>query len=209
MRPARLLGAARLAPPGPPFGRSAPLRGAVERKLILRRAFDRPAIHNINIYRSISVNLVRPARLLGAARLAPPGPPFGRSAPLRGAVERKLVLRRAFDRPAIHNINIYRSISVNLVRPARLLGAERLAPPGPPFGRSAPLRGAVERKLVLCRAFDRPAIHNINIYRSISVNLVRPARFERATFRFGVVVDHPAHVLQNTPDLVFQRLSGS
>jgi hypothetical protein len=38
--------------------------------------------------------------------------------------------------------------------------------------------------------------------------LVRPARFERATFRFGVVADHSAHVLPNTPYFVFQRLSG-
>ena len=37
-----------------------------------------------------------------------------------------------------------------------------------------------------------------------AVRLARPAEFEPATRSFGVWADHCAHVLPNTPDLVFQ-----
>jgi hypothetical protein len=42
----------------------------------------------------------------------------------------------------------------DMVRPARLLGASRLAPAGPPWNGVQRRCGAVERDIVLCRAFD-------------------------------------------------------
>jgi hypothetical protein len=40
------------------------------------------------------------------------------------------------------------------------------------------------------------------------IGMARPTGFEPVTPAFGAMADHPAHVLRDTPGLVFQELSG-
>ena len=70
-------------------------------------------------------------------------------------------------------------------RPERLLGAARLAPTGPPFGRSAPQRGVVELGSLSVASSNRD-LWAIRVEKRFwdRLKLVRPERFELPTSWF-------------------------
>ncbi len=155
-----LLGAARLAPSGSPCGRSTSLRDVVEPTCCLSavRICCRRAYRDRLAWAEKICKLAPRDGLLGAARLAPSGSPFGRSTSLRDVVEPTCCLSAV-------------RIAVDGRTGIGWRGRKKFANwlPGTDYSalRASPLRGrpagdqrrcaTLSNRLVVCRRFELPS----------------------------------------------------